>query len=79
MARVESDDSFWVGTVDQIVERILGYQRLGFITFFSEIPAPFDDEIIERLIGEVNPVVARPEPVEQGDLVVARPLSPIGT
>ena len=34
-----------------------GYRELGFSTFIGELPAPFDDETIERWIGEVKPMV----------------------
>jgi hypothetical protein len=31
--------------------------RLGFQTVIAEMAAPYDDETLERLIGEVKPMV----------------------
>jgi len=47
----------WLGNVEQIAERILAYRAVGFETVSVEVPAPYDDETIERLIGEVKPLV----------------------
>jgi hypothetical protein len=33
-------------------------KRLGFHTVIAEMAAPYDDETLERLIGEVKPMVA---------------------
>jgi alkanesulfonate monooxygenase SsuD/methylene tetrahydromethanopterin reductase-like flavin-dependent oxidoreductase (luciferase family) len=57
LADVEADDTFWYGTPDQLAERMRAYRDLGFRTFIAELPAPFDDETIERWIGEVKPMV----------------------
>ncbi len=59
MDDVLDDDTFWVGTPDLIVERMLERKALGFHTFLAELAAPFDDETIERWIGEVLPMVDR--------------------
>ena len=59
LPRVEADDTFWRGTPEQIAERLAPYVELGFTTAISEIPAPYDDESIERFIGEVKPLVER--------------------
>jgi hypothetical protein len=32
-------------------------KALGFRTFIAEMAAPFDDETLERWIGEVRPMV----------------------
>jgi hypothetical protein len=32
-------------------------RALGFTTFIGELPAPYDDETLERWIGEVKPMV----------------------
>lgn len=48
---------FWSGTVEQITERLGAFVDLGFRTFTIEEPPPFDDETIERLIGEVKPLL----------------------
>jgi alkanesulfonate monooxygenase SsuD/methylene tetrahydromethanopterin reductase-like flavin-dependent oxidoreductase (luciferase family) len=57
MERVRDDDTFWVGTPEQIAERMQAAYDLGFHTFIAELAAPYDDETIERWIGEVKPMV----------------------
>jgi F420-dependent oxidoreductase-like protein len=51
------DHSFWAGTVEGIAERLGAFVDLGFRTFTIEELAPFDIETIERLIGEVRPLL----------------------
>jgi alkanesulfonate monooxygenase SsuD/methylene tetrahydromethanopterin reductase-like flavin-dependent oxidoreductase (luciferase family) len=57
MSDVENDPSFWVGTAEQVADRIRQYQRIGFATVISEMAAPYDNETLERLIREVKPMV----------------------
>jgi alkanesulfonate monooxygenase SsuD/methylene tetrahydromethanopterin reductase-like flavin-dependent oxidoreductase (luciferase family) len=57
MERVADDDTFWIGTPDQMVERMIACREIGFDTFIAELPAPYDVETIERWIGEVKPRV----------------------
>jgi len=57
MANVVEDDTFWVGTPELVAERMAERKALGFHTFLGEMPAPFDDETLERWIGEVVPMV----------------------
>jgi alkanesulfonate monooxygenase SsuD/methylene tetrahydromethanopterin reductase-like flavin-dependent oxidoreductase (luciferase family) len=57
MARVTDDASFWVGTPGQVAERMLELKPLGFHRFLAEMAAPYDDETLERWIGEVRPMV----------------------
>jgi hypothetical protein len=45
--------------VDGIAERLASFVDLGFRTFTIEELAPFDRETIERLIGEVKPLLER--------------------
>jgi alkanesulfonate monooxygenase SsuD/methylene tetrahydromethanopterin reductase-like flavin-dependent oxidoreductase (luciferase family) len=59
MAEVTDDDTFWIGTPAQLAERMIACRELGFDTFIAELPAPYDDETIERWIGEVKPMVER--------------------
>ena len=54
-----ADDSFWAGTVEEIAERLAAFAALGFRTFTIEELAPFDRETLERLIGEVKPLLER--------------------
>ena len=58
-ANVEDDVTFWRGTPEQLAERLAPYVELGFETVISEHPAPYDTESIERLIGQVKPLVDR--------------------
>lgn len=57
MADVADDVTFWVGTPQRIAEKMVGYRELGFGTFIAELAAPYDDESLERWIGEVKPMV----------------------
>jgi alkanesulfonate monooxygenase SsuD/methylene tetrahydromethanopterin reductase-like flavin-dependent oxidoreductase (luciferase family) len=57
MERVADDDTFWIGTPDQMVERMIACREIGFDTFIAELPAPYDVETIERWIGEIKPRV----------------------
>lgn len=59
MSEVEDDQSFWLGTPAQMAERLLEVKELGFNTAIPEIPAPYDDETLQRFIGEVKPLVDR--------------------
>jgi alkanesulfonate monooxygenase SsuD/methylene tetrahydromethanopterin reductase-like flavin-dependent oxidoreductase (luciferase family) len=56
---VADDDTFWVETPNQVAERLIEYKRIGVSTFIPEIPAPYDDETLERLMTEVKPLVDR--------------------
>jgi alkanesulfonate monooxygenase SsuD/methylene tetrahydromethanopterin reductase-like flavin-dependent oxidoreductase (luciferase family) len=57
MADVLDDDTFWVGTPELVAEAMAERKALGFHTFIAELAAPFDDETLERWIGEVRPMV----------------------
>ena len=46
-----------LGTVEQVAARLREYAAVGFDGLIAEIPSPFDHETIERLIGEVKPLV----------------------
>ncbi len=59
LSEVADDDTFWNGTPEQLAERLAPYVELGFTTAISETPAPYDDESLERLIGQVKPLVER--------------------
>ncbi len=59
LSGVEHDDTFWVGTPEQVAQQMISRGALGFETFIAELAAPFDDETIERWIGEVKPMVDR--------------------
>jgi alkanesulfonate monooxygenase SsuD/methylene tetrahydromethanopterin reductase-like flavin-dependent oxidoreductase (luciferase family) len=57
MSDVEHDDTFWVGTPEQVAQEMIDRRELGFETFLAELAAPYDDETLERWIGEVKPMV----------------------
>jgi alkanesulfonate monooxygenase SsuD/methylene tetrahydromethanopterin reductase-like flavin-dependent oxidoreductase (luciferase family) len=57
MADVADDDTFWVGTPQQVADEMHARIELGFHTFIAEVPAPYDVETLERWIGEVKPMV----------------------
>ena len=56
---VEADDTFWIGTPEQVAARMVEARELGFNTFIAELPAPYDDETLVRWIDEVKPMVRR--------------------
>ena len=49
--------SWWVTTPDEMADLLRARVKLGFRTFMAEIPAPYDDETMERFISEVAPAV----------------------
>ncbi|MDQ4036752.1 MAG: LLM class flavin-dependent oxidoreductase [Chloroflexota bacterium] len=57
MADVAHDNTFWVGTPQQLAERMIACRDIGFSTFLAEMAAPYDDETLERWIREVKPMV----------------------
>ncbi|MEO8247361.1 MAG: LLM class flavin-dependent oxidoreductase [Chloroflexota bacterium] len=59
MADVLDDDTFWVGTPEQVADEMIQRKALGFTTFIAELAAPFDDETMDRWINEVRPMVDR--------------------
>ena len=59
MSEVEDDDTFWVGTPEQVAAEMQARRDVGFNTFIAEMAAPFDVETLERWVGEVKPMVER--------------------
>jgi alkanesulfonate monooxygenase SsuD/methylene tetrahydromethanopterin reductase-like flavin-dependent oxidoreductase (luciferase family) len=57
LADVADDDTFWLGSPEQIADRLRPYVDLGFRTVISEQPAPYDVETFERFVGEVKPLI----------------------
>jgi alkanesulfonate monooxygenase SsuD/methylene tetrahydromethanopterin reductase-like flavin-dependent oxidoreductase (luciferase family) len=47
------------GTPETIAERLLEYYDAGLTTTMVEMPAPYDRETLERLAGDVRPLVTR--------------------
>ena len=56
-ASIADDNTFWTGTPEGIAEVMAGYARVGFRTFICELPAPYDIETLETLVGVVKPMV----------------------
>ena len=52
-----SEDELWFGTPEQIAQEMRSRMEIGFRTLIVELPAPFDQETIERLIGDVKPML----------------------
>jgi alkanesulfonate monooxygenase SsuD/methylene tetrahydromethanopterin reductase-like flavin-dependent oxidoreductase (luciferase family) len=46
-----------LGPVGLVAERLRAYREAGFGSVLIEVPAPYDIETLERLIGEVKPLV----------------------
>jgi alkanesulfonate monooxygenase SsuD/methylene tetrahydromethanopterin reductase-like flavin-dependent oxidoreductase (luciferase family) len=57
MSSIAGDDTFWVGTAAELIERLLAYRQIGFHTLLAEMPAPYDRESMETLIEVVKPAV----------------------
>jgi len=51
------DEAGRIGTPQQIAEWLVPYVELGFHHIFFDLPAPFDDETLERFVGEVKPAL----------------------
>ena len=49
--------SAWIGTPEDVAAKIAAAAAVGFRTVILEMPAPYDDETFERVIGEVKPLV----------------------
>ena len=47
----------WLGTPEEIAERLAEYIPLGVTTFIPETPAPYDLETASRLIEQVKPLL----------------------
>jgi alkanesulfonate monooxygenase SsuD/methylene tetrahydromethanopterin reductase-like flavin-dependent oxidoreductase (luciferase family) len=52
-----SEEDLWFGTPQQIADEMHARVEVGFRTLIVELPPPFDQETIERLIGEVKPML----------------------
>jgi alkanesulfonate monooxygenase SsuD/methylene tetrahydromethanopterin reductase-like flavin-dependent oxidoreductase (luciferase family) len=51
-------DVVWAATPEQVAEALAGFQALGVHAFLPQLTWPYDQETLERLIGEVAPLVA---------------------
>lgn len=57
MSDVESDVTFMVGPPELVAAKLIEARDLGFTEAIAELAAPYDDETMERFIGEVKPLV----------------------
>jgi alkanesulfonate monooxygenase SsuD/methylene tetrahydromethanopterin reductase-like flavin-dependent oxidoreductase (luciferase family) len=55
----DGPDVAWIGTPEEVAAEIRSRAEVGFRSVIVEMPAPYDVETIERLIGEVKPLVER--------------------
>jgi alkanesulfonate monooxygenase SsuD/methylene tetrahydromethanopterin reductase-like flavin-dependent oxidoreductase (luciferase family) len=51
--------TIWLGSAEQIAERLARYVAIGCATFIVETPAPYDLETASRLIEQVKPLLER--------------------
>lgn len=56
------DDPGHLGSPDEIAEWLAPFVQLGFRHIFFDAPAPFDEETLERFVGEVKPLLAASTP-----------------
>ena len=56
-ATAPDDLDIYITSVDQMIERMVGWRDAGFTTFFVETAAPTDEETIERFATEIRPAV----------------------
>ena len=54
--RATREPPYCVGTPEHVAARLREYAAAGFESVIVELPAPFDDETLVRLIGEVKPL-----------------------
>lgn len=52
----------WLGSPQQIADRISAFAELGFEAIMTWMPAPYDQETFERLIDDVRPLIAGSRP-----------------
>jgi alkanesulfonate monooxygenase SsuD/methylene tetrahydromethanopterin reductase-like flavin-dependent oxidoreductase (luciferase family) len=57
LSEVEDDETFVSGPSELVAEYLIARKQLGFTEAIAEMAAPYDEETLERLIGEVKPLV----------------------
>ena len=48
-----------VGPPERIAEHLAPFLELGFRHIYADVAAPYDRETLERLVGEVKPLLER--------------------
>ena len=51
------DDPPKIGSAQEVADLLAPYVELGFRHIFYDLTAPFDDETLERFVGEVKPML----------------------
>jgi alkanesulfonate monooxygenase SsuD/methylene tetrahydromethanopterin reductase-like flavin-dependent oxidoreductase (luciferase family) len=46
-----------LGPAEKVAARLREYEAVGFTSHILEVPAPYDTETLDRLMGEVLPLV----------------------
>jgi alkanesulfonate monooxygenase SsuD/methylene tetrahydromethanopterin reductase-like flavin-dependent oxidoreductase (luciferase family) len=72
------DEPMLAGPSDMIVEHLAPFVELGFRTLHFDLPAPFDQETLERFVGEVKPALqalAGPSAGRVGPVDLPRPVA----
>jgi alkanesulfonate monooxygenase SsuD/methylene tetrahydromethanopterin reductase-like flavin-dependent oxidoreductase (luciferase family) len=59
LSHVEDDITFVSGPSELVAEYLIARKEIGFTEAIAELAAPYDEETIERFIGEVKPLVDR--------------------
>jgi alkanesulfonate monooxygenase SsuD/methylene tetrahydromethanopterin reductase-like flavin-dependent oxidoreductase (luciferase family) len=57
MSEVEDDVTFVNGPSELVAEYLIARREIGFTEAIAELAAPYDEETLERFIGEVKPLV----------------------
>ncbi len=59
LSDIEDDTTFVSGPSELVAEYLIARKEIGFTEAIAELAAPYDDETLERFIGEVKPLVDR--------------------
>ena len=59
LSDVADDETFVNGPSELVAEYLIARKEIGFTEAIAEMAAPYDDETLERFIGEVKPLVDR--------------------
>ena len=59
LSEVQTDITFVNGPSEKVAEYLIARKEIGFTEAIAELAAPYDDETLERFIGEVKPLVDR--------------------
>jgi alkanesulfonate monooxygenase SsuD/methylene tetrahydromethanopterin reductase-like flavin-dependent oxidoreductase (luciferase family) len=57
LSEIEGDVTFVNGPSELVAEYLIARKQIGFTEAIAEMAAPYDEETLERFIGEVKPMV----------------------